>query len=255
MNQTTLLSGKTILITRPLGRETHLRHLIETASGSVLHYPVFKIEPPSDLEIEQLSHLRDQLGNFTMAIFVSRTAVEQSQLYFPTLPKHLSVVSIGSKTTQALAQQNIAIDIEAPKHNTESLLQSLKLQTPDVQNQRILIFRGNGGRALLGDTLVSRGAEVRYVETYCRTIPPLASLTEQQINTLDAITISSNEGLNNLFNLTKNPKLLTKIPLFVPGRRAAALAKKQGFDTIITADNATDEAIISALNSYLSTIA
>lgn len=247
------LTGKNVLITRPLGREENLRRLIEQAGGSVLHYPAFKIQAPSDIEVESLTRIRDQLHSFSMAIFISATAVEQSQIYFPVLPEHLSIVSIGSKTTQALNLQNIHTDIEAPEHNTESLLQSPHLQAPNIQGQRILIFRGDGGRAHLGDTLVRRGAQVRYVETYHRKIPPLPPLTEQQIDTLDAVTISSNEGLDNLVTLMEDPSLLIDVPLIVPGKRAASLAKQHGFKVIIAADNATDEATFTALSKLLST--
>ena len=245
------LTGRTILITRPLGREGNLRGLIEQAGGSVLHYPVFKIQTPSDIEVESFARIRDQLHSFSMAIFISATAVEQSQIYFPVLPEHLTIVSIGSKTTQALDMHNIQTDIEATEHNTESLLQSPQLQAPKVQGQRILIFRGEGGRALLGDTLVRRGAQVRYVETYHRKIPPLPPLTEQQINTLDAVTISSNEGLDNLVTLMEDPSLLIDVPIIVPGERAASLAKQHGFKVIVTAENATDEATFTALSKLL----
>jgi len=254
MDKTMSLTGKTVLITRPLGREENLRRLIEQTGGSVLHYPVFKIHAPSDLEIESLMRIRDQLHSFSMAIFISATAVEQSQNYFPALPEHLSIVSIGSKTTQALNLQNIHADIEAAEHTTESLLQSPDLQAPKIQGQRILIFRGDGGRALLGDTLVRRGAQVRYVETYHRKIPPLPPLTEQQIDSLDAVTISSNEGLDNLVTLMEDPSLLIDVPLIVPGKRAASLAKQHGFKTIVAADSATDEAIFTALSTFLSAL-
>jgi len=254
MAKTMPLTGKTVLITRPLGREENLRRLIEQAGGSVLHYPVFKIQAPSDLEIKSLIHIRDQLHSFSMAIFISATAVEQSQNYFPALPEHLVIVSIGSKTTHALHMQNIHADIEASEHNTESLLQSPDLQAPKIQGQRILIFRGEGGRALLGDTLVRRGAQVRYVETYHRKIPPLPPLTEQQIDTLDAVTISSNEGLDNLVTLMEDPSLLIDVPLIVPGKRAASLAKQHGFKTIVAADSATDEATFAALSTFLSAL-
>lgn len=254
MNPATLLSNKTILITRPAGREQYLRQLIEQAGGAVIHYPVFSIEPPQKLEIEQLINLRDQLHKFTMAIFISPTAVEQSQIYFPALPEHFTIVSIGSKTTEALEQQNIIADIEAPSHNTESLLKMTAFQMPALHGQRIIIFRGSGGRALLGDTLVRRGAHVRYVETYRREISPHPPLTDQQINKLDAITISSNEGLDNLITLIEDPSLLIDIPLIVPGHRATTLARQHGFNTIITAENATDEAVFSALTGHLSTL-
>ena len=248
-----LLFNKTILITRPGGREAHLRHIIERAGGKIIHYPVFNINPPSIREVEQLKHLREQLQHFDMAIFISPTAVEQSLLYFPVLPEHLTIVSIGSKTTQVLQQHNIHVDLEAPGHNTESLLQTIEFQKPTIQNQRILIFRGAGGRALLGDSLIHRGAQVEYVETYRRVIPPHPPLTKQQLKTLSAITISSNEGLDNLLILMEDPSLLIDIPLVVPGQRAATLARQHGFKTIITANNATDDAVLIALNNCFST--
>ena len=247
-----LLSNKTILITRPDGREIHLRHIIEQAGGKVIHYPVFAISPPLALDIKQLEHFRDQLHRFDMAIFISPTAVEQSHLYFPVLPEHLTIVSIGSKTTQALQQQNIHVALEAPEHNTESLLQTANFQIPNIQAKRVLIFRGTGGRALLGDSLKRRGAQIHYVETYRRALPLHPPLTEQQLKTLSAITISSNEGLDNLITLMQNPRLLIDIPLVVPSQRAAALARQHGFKTIITAKNATDEAILMALSNGFS---
>jgi len=254
MKTATPLSNKTILITRPVGRELHLRQLIERAGGNVIHYPVFSIEPPAGLEIEQLITLRSQLHKFTMAIFISPTAVEQSQIYFPALPEHFTIVSIGSKTTEALEQQNISVDIEAPEHDTESLLHTAEFQMPQIDGQRIVIFRGSGGRTLLGDTLVRRGAQIRYVETYRREIPHHTPLTEQQTKKLDAITISSNEGLDNLVTLMEDPSLLIGIPLVVPGQRAVTLARQHGFNTIIAAKNATDKAIVSALTDYLSSL-
>ncbi|MBE9567294.1 MAG: uroporphyrinogen-III synthase [Proteobacteria bacterium] len=251
-NPTSALSTRTILITRPHGREKHLRQLFEQAGAAVIHYPVFSIQPPLDLDIKQLMKLHDQLHSFTMAIFISPTAVEQSQIYFPVLPEHLTVVSIGSKTSQALQQHDIPVTIEATEHNTESLLKSTAFQMPQLQGQRILIFRGNGGRPLLGDTLIQRGAQVRYVEIYRREIPPLPPLTLEQIASLDAITISSNEGLDNLVTLMEDPSLLIDTPVVVPSSRARTLARQHGFKQIITAENATDEATVAALTQYFS---
>jgi len=248
MNQANTLLNKTILITRPLGREVHLRQLIEQAGGKVIHYPVISINPPTDLEIEQLTQLREQLQTFTMAIFISPTAVEQSQLYFPVLPEHLSIASIGKKTTRALEQYHINVDIEAPEYSSESLLKTKAFQVPEIQGQRILIFRGNGGLAHLGDTLIKRSAQIRYVETYQRQRPSRPPLTLQQIKMLDAVTVSSSEGLENLITLMEDPGLLINIPLIVPSTRSVALARQHGFKHIVAATNATDEATVLTLN-------
>jgi uroporphyrinogen-III synthase len=247
MKQTNLLSTKTILITRPDGREQQLRQLIEQAGGHVIHYPVIHVQPPRELGIKQLQNIRDQLHSFTMAIFISPTAVEQSQIYFPALPEHFTIVSIGNKTTQALQKQNLHVDIEASKNDTESLLKDARFKMPNIEGHRILIFRGQGGRALLGDSLVKRGAQIRYVETYQRKLPPHPPLTEQQINTLDAITISSNEGLDNLITLMEDPSLIINIPLVVPSPRAQLSAKQHGFRNVFLARDATDESMIETL--------
>lgn len=252
MNPDYPLTDRTVLITRPVGREENLRRSIENAGGTVIHYPVINIQPPAELDIQQLLLLREQLHSFTMAIFISPTAVEQSRIYFPALPDHFTIVSIGNKTTEALKQQNIHVDIEAPDKNSESLLNDPVFQMPKIDGRRILIFRGSGGRALLGDSLIHRGAQIRYVETYHRELPPQPPLDEHLVSELDAITISSNEGLDNLITLMEDPSLLIDIPLVVPSSRAHTLARQHGFKTIITADNATDEAIISALKDYFS---
>ncbi len=252
MNPATTLSGKTILITRPNGREHYLREVIEQAGGKVIHYPVIHIQPPPELDITQLLQLQKKLHSFTVAIFISPTAVEQSQIYFPALPEHFIIAAIGSKTCKALRRQNIPVDIEASEHNTESLLKDPFFQMPKIEGQRILIFRGNGGRALLGDTLNRRGAQVRYVETYQRELPPHPPLSEQQISDIDAITISSNEGLDNLITLMEDPSLLIDTPLVVPSPRAQTLARQHGFKIIIRAQNATDKSTIKALIDYFS---
>lgn len=251
MNQASPLLNKTILITRPLGREANLRQIIEHAGGKVIHYPVISINPPTDLEIKQLMELRERLQNFTMAIFISPTAVEQSQIYFPVLPEHLIIASIGKKTTQALEHHHINVDIEAPDYNSESLLHTEAFQMPKIQGHRILIFRGNGGRTYLGDSLIKRKAHVRYVETYHRQIPSHPPLTQEQIKTLNAVAVSSSEGLENLIALMEDPGLLIDIPLIVPSPRSVTLARQHGFKQIIAAKNATDEATVAALSDCL----
>ena len=107
--------------------------------------------------------------------------------------------------------------------------------------------------ALLGDTLVSRGARVTYAETYRReSNDSLPGLSTDQLQSLDVLTVTSNEGLQNLYDLTQHRGLLLDIPLLVPGKRSLELARNLGFSHIIVADNATDDACIRALEQYFS---
>ena len=119
-------------------------------------------------------------------------------------------------------------------------------------DKSIVIFRGVGGRDLLSNTLTQRGANVIYIETYKREKNPLASLSLEQLSHLDALTVTSNEGLQNLFDLTDDKSSLTELPIFVPGDRAQQLAKSLGFSHIIQASNATDDACLESLIKHFS---
>ena len=242
-----MLSNKTILLTRPCGREKHLQQLIESAGGHVIHYPVIEIHT-----IAPNGNIHELLETCSMAIFISQSAVEHSCTYFSYFPNSISIVSIGSKTSDSLERHHMHVDLEAPDHNTESLLQMVEFQPSMIKGQKILIFRGKGGRALLGDTLKNRGAEVDYIETYARKLPSHKPLTKNQIASLDAITVSSNEGLDNLVTLMHGTEQIFEIPLVIPSERAKTLAGKYGFRIIVTAENATDEAELSALTHYFS---
>lgn len=240
------LSGKTILVTRPAGKEKHLCRLINQADASCIHYPVISIKTLAALTEQQFNNIHQ----CDIAIFISKTAVEHSHPYLSELPDNVSIASIGSKTSRVLQQHNLHVGIEAPEHNSESLLKMPEFQQPQIQNRKILIFRGIGGRALLGDTLKSRGAQVHYIETYKRELPIQKPLSEQQLAGLDAITISSNEGLENLVKLSGGPDKLTRIPIVLPSERAMARAKQYGFQSPVRAKNATDEIMLDTLINY-----
>jgi uroporphyrinogen-III synthase len=70
--------------------------------------------------------------------------------------------------------------------------------------KRIAIFRGDGGRELLADTLRERGAEVDCITCYRRSGPsdgaaPL--LAAWRAGQLAALTVSSSEGMRYLVDL------------------------------------------------------
>ena len=110
-----------------------------------------------------------------------------------------------------------------------------------------MIFRGEGGRELLGNTLQSRGAVVFYADMYRRSPPPSARQLDQYLAQADIITVSSNQGLQNLYELASDKSSLTSHTLVVPGERGFTLAKALGFSNILVAENATDEACMNAL--------
>ena len=68
----------------------------------------------------------------------------------------------------------------------------------DLAGKRVVIFRGDGGRELLGDTLIARGAIVEYAECYRRSKPTSDAAVLLRLWARDevlGIVITSSEGL------------------------------------------------------------
>ncbi len=240
------LHGLTILVTRPVELAQQLASKIEQLGAQPIIYPVISIETTPDSS--KTDQLLQQLDSFDIAIFISPSAVTATFERINRLPSLLQVAAIGSSTENALNQHKVAVNIKPEGHNSEALLALKPLQTDAVKGKSIIIFRGTGGREQLGDTLISRSAEVQYAEMYQRVLPQNAvSLSDDELNNLNIITVTSGEGLRNLFDLTDNTDLLCHIPLLVPGERCQQLAKTLGFNPVIQSDNATDAACIEAL--------
>lgn len=243
-----LLNQLNVLVTRPQTLANKLATLIEEEGGNALLYPVISIEDIDDSR-DTLNHL----ANYDIGIFISPTAVRKTFQQLSALPSSLQVAAIGSSTAEVLSQHGVNISIEPDGHDSESLLQHERLQAETVGSKTIIIFRGVGGREHLANTLRERGATVDYAEVYRRARPTnVAPLSEQAISALDIITVTSNEGLQNLFDMNTHTNLLSQTPVMVPGNRSKQLAESLGFQTVVQAENATNAAYIDALKQWSS---
>ena len=152
-------------------------------------------------------------------------------------------------------QYGLAADLYPERgFNSEALLALPAMQ--DVSGQRIVIFRGDGGREYLADTLRERGARVEYIAAYRRVRPEsdnahlLQLWRHQQIS---IVLVNSAESLKNLWEMvgTTGRSLLTRTPLLVVSERLVGLAGELGFvDPPVVADNATDQAVLDALLAW-----
>jgi uroporphyrinogen-III synthase len=123
-----------------------------------------------------------------------------------------------------------------------------------VAGKRILIFRGEGGRELLGDALSARGAHVERVACYRRspprqdTAPVLAAWAG---GSLHAVTTSSSAGLSFLHAALgkEGARHLEVTPLFVSHPRIAQEARRLGAAKIVLAGPGDGE-MVDALVAY-----
>jgi uroporphyrinogen-III synthase len=244
------LAGCHILVTRPKLRAATFAERITAAGGESILFPVIEIRPPLDTRSRDAACAN--ITRYQMAIFISPTAVEQTLHEITSLPDSLSLVAIGKSTADALKQYGYTLAFEGNTTNSETLLAQTPMLASHIRDQRVIIFRGEGGRELLADTLRQRGAQVDYADMYRRAAPDVPHLQNEQLEKLDAICVTSNQGLEQLVSLCDDLVMLKQLALFVPGERCATLAESIGFSEIHIADDATDASMLRALMLWAS---
>lgn len=243
------LQGLGILVTRPAHQADGLCELIEKAHGRPIRFPALEIAGPADPQAAK-AVLRGVRGD-DLLIFVSANAVEHAFPLLPdTLPGDLAIAAVGGATARKLEEMGLDPTlVPADRFDSEGLLALPALQS--VAGRRVFILRGNGGRALLGDTLTERGADVRYVEVYQRLRPRRsgASLLKNWEQMVELVVATSNEILDNLFAMLgdEGGALLRATPLLVVSERMAAHAEELGVEQLVVAESASDAAVIKSI--------
>jgi uroporphyrinogen-III synthase len=234
------LAGREILVTRPREQAARLARLIEGAGGRAQLFPAIVIEDVA--APAALARLRE----FDLAIFVSPTAVAKALAQVGTWPRALRVAAVGAGTRRELEKHGIA-EVIAPRSGADSEALLAMPELADVDGYRIAILRGDGGRALLGETFVERGAQVEYITCYRRLMPKPPS-RPWQAGELAAVTVSSSQGLDNLFAVL-DPAVLRATPLFVPHPRIAERARALAAREVVLAGH-SDAEMLERLVAY-----
>ena len=282
------LAGLNIVVTRPRGQAKNLAQRIMQAGGQTTLFPLLEISPV--LDPQSLYALIARLHEFNLAIFVSpnavrygmeaiitaSNAVSSSQLsspgFFPladgsdisnkaeghanvstkqynALPATLKIATVGQGSVRALRDYGVT-HVIAPqdRFDSEALLALPELK--QTAGWRVVIFRGNGGRKLLGDTLNARGAEVEYATCYQRAKPHQDASMLIAANP-DAITVTSSEALGYLWDMLDSmaKKQLAAVPLFVPHARIAETAHNLGWSEVVLTGEG-DDGLISSLIAW-----
>ncbi len=241
------LAGLGILITRPARQAGGFAQKVGALGGTPVIFPAIAILPPAD--VAPLVRAQAALTGYDFAIFISANAVEYGAPDPRQWPARLVAFAPGPGTAEALAAVGIGgARIPATTFDSEGLLALPELS--GVRGKRILIFRGDGGREHLGETLRARGALVDYVACYRRAKPEsgAAGLAEAfREGRIHAVTVTSSEGLDNLWALADDATrtLWRACPTFVPHPRIGAHARDLGLCVVQTAGG--DAGLIAGL--------
>lgn len=253
------LQHKRILLTRPAQQGGRWQQALADAGAHCDSIPMLAIAPIATGEGVQAIRKRIlDFDQFDHAIFVSQNAVQYGfdwlDDYWPQLPQGPRYYAIGAATAHAIAERGVQPECDRDRGtmDSEALLALPALLAP--RDERVLIFRGQGGRTLIGDTLRERGARVDYCELYRRLLP--ADAAEQlrtYPHTPDAISVHSGETLENLHQCLRHSQRteLYAVPLICPSARVAAHAQELGFERAAAAANASDPAMLAALREAL----
>ncbi len=242
------------MVTRPREQAAGIAGLIEAAGGEALRYPCIEIAPPQDTAA--LLRVIDDLARFDVAIFISPTAVQEAMKHVRSRiawPANLRPAAVGPGTRRELERQGFSA-VLSPSSGADSEALLAVPELGELADRRIVIFRGDGGRQILGERLSSRGAQVTYAQCYRREAPrtDFARLAEEwERSGVDAVTAFSAAALANLFSMLPASwrARLASTPLFVSHHRIGEEAKRIGARTVRIAGPG-DEEMLAALVAY-----
>ncbi len=249
------MARRSVLVTRPEGRGETLSRCLREAGCTVLEQPLINIQPLPLSKPEDRQRVQD-LDLYQHLIFVSLNAVDCGmawiEQYWPQLPAGLNWYAVGQSSAARLSDYGLRVRQPEQRMDSEGLLALPQFQ--QVNGERVLIVRGAGGRPLMGETLVERGARVDYLECYERACPDLAAgdlAARMDVAAVDSILLGSGEALDNLVRLLSMDERnnVMDMLLVLPSERVAQRARSLGFRHLQVAANATDEAMVAALMS------
>lgn len=243
-----------LLITRPHLQAQKTLEWFEQHDVDCFSLPLLdiaKTEPNINPQPEDCQH----------TIFISANAVFYAREYLPYWKnREVTIWAIGEATAQALKDQGMFDVIQAQgNRNSEALLAMDGLQ--NIHGQKIVIYRGQGGRQHLADVLTERGAQVDYCELYSRQPCAHESVLLQKdafnkwrkqsqplitmvlsVETLQAYSAIAPDLLGDNY---------LQVPLLIPSERIKQAAQAQGYQALLRADYAHFSALKDALGKYL----
>ena len=239
---------RAVVLTRPQADSERLSQTLQCEGFQTRVMPIMTIEAIPDAE----RALSPSLSDDALCIFVSANAVRfglpQLGPDFARCPD-LTVIAVGNKTRDTLVAEGIQAQVPF-RADSEGLLAMPALSAPDARD--VVIVKGEGGRELLASELTRRGARVTEWVCYRRCWPDVDVSELDKVGDGLIFQASSGEALLRLAELvTGGGRVdLFQSPIIVPSDRVARLAIDMGWEQVIRAEDASDDAFIRALKQH-----
>jgi len=182
-------------------------------------------------------------------VFTSPAAVRFAADVLP-LATRATVVAVGRGTARALKTVGVAnVHFPETSQDSEGVLALPELAS--VSGRHVALIGAPGGRGVLREQLVARGATLDEVHVYHRVAPridrrhidPLLKLTRRS-----AVLLSSAEALDHLHRALIAPawRRLVQAVAVVSSERLRAVAQGMGFERVVVAQSALPADLLAA---------
>ncbi len=287
MSKTTIaatVTRSTVIVTRPAQDAAPLIELLRERGHEVIAFPVLGIEPVEDAGALAVALAR--IADYRLVVFVSPNAIRQALAHRSgAWPRDVTIAVMGPGSVSVLhglgitasdvrivspsdarSEHAVAADATSSalphasaslrRYDSEALLAALDaaIGLRAGFTGRVLIVRGNGGRAWFADRLRERGIRVDEIESYRRVMPEPDEAASSAMRRLfrddahAAFIVTSSEGLSNLVALIEAVVVpdaaelagarerlrawLFRQCIVAPHARIAEKARRMGFSTI-----------------------
>ena len=249
-------NNKRIIVTRPAGQADQLIAGIEAFSNEleIIHQPLIDIVPVADDKHSALLRQRMlDIDHYKAVIAISKNAAEIGlqwlDKYWLQPPVDVDWYAVGPTTADELKRELYPVYLPQQRFDSEGLLLLESLQ--QVQDEKILIWRGIGGRETLAEVLRQRGAQVDYAELYQRRqIDYSAQQWQQALAEQPLLLLSSGQALDIVEQQV--PDLAEQVSaILVPSERVAEKAKNKGYKQVLVATSARDQDVLAQLRNWV----
>lgn len=239
----------TVILTRGLEDSTRLANRLAAAHFNSIVQPLLDIRPLTPPELAAIPVLSPE----DVAVFVSANAV---RFGLPLLASSglsgCTCLAVGTRTASLLAEADLH-PLVPQRQDSEGLLAMAPLE--DIAGRTVLLVKGAAGRELLAESLSKRGAEVIEFSCYRRYYLPLsdADIRREIAPSAPLVWVAgSGEMVEHLADQIAHgpfPELQAQ-RLIVPSVRVALQASRCGWSDVLTAADASDEAVMAILQEH-----
>jgi len=247
-----------LVVTRPSDQASELLSSLSVLDNDVRHHPLIDIRGFRDDGTPESSAVKQRIldiDGYHSVIAISQNAAEAGLAwlddYWPQHPVGITWYAVGPTTAEVLRGAGLPVEMPAERFDSEGVLALDGLQAAVIEGEKILIWRGVGGRETLASVLRQRGARVDYAELYeRRQIDYSGADWDAALEDGPLLLLSSGQALDIAMEQVADlPQRVAGI--LVPSTRVADQARARGFREVLVAASARNEDTLHSLRAWL----